>query len=134
MGIKMAKVCNYPGCGNYVFSKGFCKWHQPPAKPIAVRKPLQRSGKRIAPISEKMASNLAKYRKRRDKYFDEHPICEFPGCNSRQITLHHKRGRVGSFLTDKRYFCSLCQKHHQWVNENNKEAAKMGLVESRLGK
>lgn len=122
----MAKVCDFNGCGNPVFSRGRCAWHQ-------IRKTIATSHKPIKVVSEKMAANLAKYRRLRDKYFKEHPVCEFPGCNSRNITLHHKRGRVGAFLTDKRWFCSLCQKHHQWVNENNEEAFKMGLVYSRLG-
>lgn len=76
----------------------------------------------------------ALYRSKRDKYFNDHPVCEFPGCYSRKITLHHKRGKVGKMLYDEEWFCSLCQVHHQWVNEHNEEAFKMGLVYSRLGK
>jgi hypothetical protein len=89
---------------------------------------------KISPVSKNREAALAKYRRLRDAYFKEHPICEFPGCTSKQITLHHKRGRIGAFLTDKRHFCSLCHKHHTWVNENNAEAFKLGLVASRLGK
>lgn len=88
----------------------------------------------IARVSKTMQGNLAKYRRLRDKYFEENPVCEYPGCMSSKITLHHKRGRIGAFLTDKRHFCSLCQKHHTWVNENPAEALKMGLVDSRLNK
>lgn len=90
--------------------------------------------KQIAPVSEKMQTNLAKYRRLRDRYFKENPVCEFPGCESKKITLHHRRGRIGAFLTDKRHFCSLCVKHHTWVNENPDEALKMNLVGSRLEK
>jgi hypothetical protein len=86
----------------------------------------------IAPVSKNRQQALAKYRRLRDKYFEEHPMCEFPGCNSHKITLHHKRGRIGAFLTDKRYFCSLCAKHHRWVEENPAEAKRMGLSDSRL--
>lgn len=88
--------------------------------------------KPIAQVSEKMQANLAKYRRKRDAYFKDHPVCEFPGCTSKKITLHHKRGRQGAFLTDKRHFCSLCLKHHTFVNENPDEALKMDLVASRL--
>jgi hypothetical protein len=90
--------------------------------------------KGIAPISEKMQSNLAKYRRLRDAYFKEHPVCEFPGCASKNITLHHKKGRCGALLTDKRNFCSLCLQHHTFVNENPTEALKLGLVINRLDK
>ena len=95
---------------------------------IMVNKPK----KNLAPVSKNMQASLAKYRRLRDKYFEENPICEFPACNSKKITLHHKRGRIGEFLTDKRHFCSLCQKHHRWVEENPLEAKKMGLSDSRL--
>lgn len=87
---------------------------------------------KIAPISLKKAKELKIYRIERDRYFKEHPICEFPGCASRKITLHHRRGRCGTLLTDRRYFCSLCLKHHNYVNEHNEEAQKLGFVESRL--
>lgn len=125
----MAKICEFAGCDNPVFSKGRCAWHQ-------IRKPIVTFNKpiKVKVVSNKMAANLAKYRRLRDRYFKDNPVCEFPGCTSRIITLHHKRGRIGAFLTDKRWFCSLCQKHHQWVNENNEQAFKMGLVYSRLGK
>lgn len=97
------------------------------AKPFKVKKP-------IAKVSKNMLESLKKYRRLRDKYFELNPVCEFPGCSSKRITLHHKRGRIGAFLTDKRWFCSLCPKHHAWVNENHAEAFKMGLVHSRLEK
>lgn len=95
-------------------------------------KPLNsKKRKPISPVSPKMADKLKKYRTARDKYFKENPVCEFPGCNSREVTLHHKRGRIGSFLIDKRYFCSLCHKHHMYVHENDAEARAMGLLGSR---
>ena len=65
--------------------------------------PKQKPRSRIAPVSASRLEALKIYRRARDKYFKEHPVCEFPGCTSKDITLHHKRGRVGSFLTDKRW-------------------------------
>lgn len=128
----MAKMCQFGGCTNPVFSKGFCSWHTP-------RKPIEKStkiGKRkkysISPVSATRRNEYAIYREKRDEYFKTHQVCEFPGCRSRRITLHHKRGRIGKMLYDERYFCSLCGPHHTWVNEHNEEAAKMNLTESRL--
>lgn len=86
----------------------------------------------ISPMSDKRKKELAIYRVNRDVYFKLKPVCEFEGCSSTKVTLHHKRGRVGRYLTDMRYFCSLCPKHHTFVNENPDEALKMGLVASRL--
>lgn len=138
----MAKVCKWEeGCCWPVFSKGLCRnhWGMTYGKPLNRFKPLvqtedSRTARpfRIEQISKKRQAALARYRRLRDKYFEEHPVCEFTGCISRNITLHHKRGRLGSFLTDKRYFCSLCKEHHVWVETHPAEAKKMGLSDSRL--
>lgn len=88
----------------------------------------------IRPVSERRKEALKKYRRARDKYFEENPVCEFPGCSSRKIDLHHKRGREGAFLTDKRYFSSLCRKHHDYIHNNPEEARKLGFIQSRLSK
>lgn len=90
--------------------------------------------KPIANFSKSRVEALKKYRRLRDKYFIEHPICEFPDCTSKNITLHHSRGRIGCFLTDKRFFKSLCPKHHRFVEENPTEAQKLGLSQKRLDK
>lgn len=89
---------------------------------------------KIKPISKNRQDALKIYRKRREKYFKDHPVCEFPGCQSTDITLHHSKGRVGAFLTDKRWFKSLCWKHHKYCEENPIEAQKLGLSYKRLEK
>lgn len=96
-------------------------------------KPIKKS-KPISPISSKRKEALKRYRRLRDKYFSDHPICEFPDCTSTKITLHHMCGRIGAFLTDKRHFKSLCIKHHRWAEENPVEAIKLGLSKKRLDK
>jgi hypothetical protein len=88
----------------------------------------------IAKVSRNRQDALKTYRKRRDDYFKEHPICEFPDCNSQDITLHHMKGRIGAFLTDIRYFKSLCGKHHRYVEENPLESFKLRLSVKRLDK
>lgn len=130
----MPKQCSDTECQNNVFSRGYCMfhWRMNIGAKIIKKSPIKPKKASISPISKSRYEALKKYRRLRDKYFEEHPICEFPDCNSKNITLHHKRGRIGSFLTDKRHFCSLCVKHHIWVNEHNDEALKMGLVHSRL--
>lgn len=88
----------------------------------------------IPKVSKNRQEALKTYRRRRDKYFEEHPVCEFPECTSKNITLHHMKGRIGAFLADKRYFKSLCAKHHRYVEENPAEAFKLGLSLKRLDK
>lgn len=86
----------------------------------------------IKPISDKKAKELQVYRRVRDKYMKEHPICEYPGCHSTNITLHHMAGRVGLDLINIGNFKSLCVAHHRWVEEHPKEAKKIGLSKNRI--
>ena len=85
-------------------------------------------------ISDKQAKRLAKYRIARDEYFEEHPICEYPGCTSMEITLHHGAGKVGELLFNKMYFKSLCLFHHRQVEGNPEYAKSIGLSFDRLDK
>lgn len=140
--LKICSVCEAPSrlwkssppmCKNCAMIAYANKAEKRPFKPLSQTNDNKvAKAFKIAPISKNRAEALKKYRIERDKYFKEHPICEFPGCASLKITLHHLRGRCGTLLTDSRYFCSLCLKHHNYVNEHNEEAQKLGLVESRL--
>lgn len=125
----MAKVCSWDDCENLVFSKGLCQyhWRMRWAKPLKVNNTIKKSTKRVKPFSDKMISKLAKYKVVRDKWLKEHGVCEFEGCGSREVTLHHKKGRLGDLLINTDYFCSLCWQHHFWVETHPEEAIKMGL-------
>lgn len=144
----MPKTCKANQCENPVFSNLFCRIHQnlrtddkwlksskgkitPKVKESSLKPP---KSKRIKPISDKQLVRLAEYRLVRDKYFKDNPICEFKGCYSTELTLHHRAGKIGDLLTDSRYFCSLCFEHHRWVHDNDFEARKLGLLVSRLDK
>ena len=96
--------------------------------------PLRRSNKPIRKQSKRSADQMRRYKRVRDKYLEENPICQYPGCKSREVTLHHARGRLGSFLTDKRWFRSLCWPHHQEIETNPALAKSLGLSFSRLSK
>ena len=96
--------------------------------------PLKRPKKTIQKHSKKSLDQLRRYRNLRDKFLEENPICMYPGCNSREVTLHHGKGRNGAFLTDKRWFKSLCWKHHQHIETHPAEALKLQLSFSRLSK
>lgn len=96
--------------------------------------PLPRPKKQIAKFSKKSLDNLKRYRTLRDKYLQENPICQYPGCKNREVTLHHKKGRIGAYLTDKRFFSALCWPHHQHIETHPDEAKRIGLSISRLTK
>lgn len=53
-----------------------------------------------------------------------HPACQFSWlgegvvCGSRDaVDVHHKKGR-GKYLNDRRYLCTLCRTHHNYVEKN----------------
>lgn len=89
------------------------------------KKPIVK--KQIAKFSKKMLSNLKIYRKLRDKYLEENPICEFKGCCSNQVELHHKKTRE-YYLCDVSIFMSVCRYHHKWIDENDNESRELGYL------
>lgn len=140
------KTCKACGEEAYLYARGMCahcdrkvnpQKHgllkpSGESSPERVQTPQKR--KRIAPVSEKQARRLKEYRKLRDAYLKANNTCEFPGCTSTEVTLHHGAGRVGDLLTDTNYFVALCFKHHRFVEENPTEAKGMGLSYNRLDK
>jgi hypothetical protein len=101
-------------------------------KTYNVSKTKQSPSYRIKSVSTKKLSELKEYRVVRDWYLDTHKVCEHPECSNPSEDLHHAKGRVGSLLTDTRYFKALCRKCHRWVEENPTDAKSMGLSFNRL--
>jgi hypothetical protein len=86
----------------------------------------------IKKVSSSQLKKLALYRIVRDEYLAEHPVCEYPGCNCTNVSVHHKAGRIGSYLINKDFFCSLCDPHHRFAEENTILSKAMGLSEDRI--
>jgi hypothetical protein len=42
--------------------------------------------------------------------------------------IHHKRGRVGSLLTDQRYFMAVCNDGHHWIHTNTGASYERGFM------
>jgi hypothetical protein len=97
-----------------------------------VHKNTKSSAYRIKSVSDKKLVELKQYRLLRDEYLATHKVCEHPECSNPSEDLHHAKGRLGSLLTDTRYFKALCRKCHRWVEENPTDAKSMGLSFSRL--
>jgi len=119
---RVKKNCKHCKQESYLFNKGLCKkcWQKKYGKPIKkVTKPINK-------LSQRGIERWHKYKKLRDEYFIEHPVCEFPECNSRDIDLHHKSGRLGNNLFKD--FCTLCRIHHDWVHLHAREAKELGLL------
>lgn len=112
-----------------IYAKKMCGWCYEKQRN---KMPLKQAKKPIKQFSKKSLDNLKRYRILRDKYLKENPVCQYPGCQSRDVTLHHRRGRVGAYLTDKRFFSALCWPHHQHIELNPDLAKQLGLSLSRL--
>ena len=87
---------------------------------------------KISAISKSRAIELRLYEKNKAEHFKEYPGCQYPGCESTKIQLHHAKGRCGDLLTDKRYFKSLCDRHHRFCELHPLEGKKLELSFNRI--
>lgn len=117
-------ICKYCNSVNKHFSFQ-CRLKPKKNTKSKVKKP-------IAKFSDKKLSELKEYRKKRDIFLKQNNKCEFPGCESTDITCHHSEGRIGANLTDVSKFKALCWPHHKYCEENPLEAKKLGLSKDRL--
>lgn len=112
-----------------IYAKKMCSWCYDKQRK---KTPLKKTSKPIKKFSKTSLDKLRRYRKVRDKYLEENPICQYPRCKSKEVTLHHKAGRLGAYLTDKRFFSALCWPHHQYIETHPEESRKLGFTISRL--
>lgn len=121
------KECSWPPCREEATHGVYCFQHNR-VYGTKQEKPKQA----IANVSEKEKERQKEYKKVRKEYMTEHPKCEFKGCNKVSTELHHRRGRIGSNLTDKTTFLALCHEHHRLIEDNPVMAKQEGYSESRL--
>ena len=88
--------------------------------------------KKIAPVSAKRLKQLKEYRPKRDKYMEEHPICEAPDCNNPSTELHHGIGRENERLLMQEHWVALCHLCHRKYTDDSKQAIEIGVSKSRL--
>lgn len=87
----------------------------------------QNKPKPIAKQSDKRKDRETIYQEKRDKYMDNHPICECCESNFSE-DLHHKAGRIGDLLTDESKFMACCRECHTWIHEHPKESREKGYL------
>lgn len=91
-----------------------------------------RSRKPLAPTSPKRRAELAIYRRLRDEFLAQYPVCQ--RCHREPSELHHARGRVGADLTDVSTFRALGRECHRFVTENPRQAIAEGWSLPRIGR
>ena len=90
----------------------------------------------IRRVSVKRKSETALYRLLRIEYLIEHPFCEGL-CGKRSTEIHHRAGREGKLLNDKRHFAAVCRTLHDWIRDHPNQAREAGLlyeIDSRTGR
>jgi hypothetical protein len=117
-------ICSQCDTGKEVFlykrNPPLCQYHYKKSK-----KPKTK----IKPFSDKRLESLKNYRIKRDRYLTDNPICEVKGCNNATTNLHHKAGRIGSLLSDERYFMACCSEcHPKRIHEDPKWARENGYL------
>lgn len=129
-------------CGNYhpLYGHGLCKYcynkkkaKEYKEKKLTAERPAKKE--RIKQVSEKQGLRNAEYKIARLEFLLEKDHCEicteeclvpYPIINPTEVLeVHHKAGRHGSLLTDKRYFIAVCRNchriaedHPQWAYDN----------------
>jgi hypothetical protein len=95
------------------------------------KKPLKRVGKPNLVSSKRMIQN-AEYKIAREEYLSEYVVCEVKECMHPSEQIHHKKGRTGSLLTDKRFFLAVCAYCHAEIENKPEWAKKMGYSLNRI--
>lgn len=113
-----------------------CPDNGPCRRPIQKknRTPLKRSQKRLNPYSRKRAKINRVYSALSKQYVLDNPYCAIksPVCTGRTQAPHHKRGRIGSNLTDTEHMIPSCNACNGYVEVHDEWARENGFKESRL--
>ena len=96
--------------------------------------------RRISRVSERRKIDEKLYTQARKEYLNDNPKCErcvylSEKYGSRVMPsnqIHHKKGRTGSLLYNKRYFMACCDDCHKYIEANPKESKLKGWSISRL--
>lgn len=117
-------------CG-YFFSGSYCELCES-GRPVKKTGNLGKRSKRIKSRSDKRRDQENEYRIIRAEYLEKHPICEVYNCGHKSEQVHHKKGRIGKLLTNKKYFLAVCDTCHKYIELHPAWAKAQGYSESRL--
>ena len=88
--------------------------------------------KPIAKKSAKRVNEEKVYKIKRKQFLEAFPFCEVKLCRCQSTEVHHKKGRIGSLLTDDNFFMAVCREHHSEIELNPIWAKKNGYSLDRL--
>jgi hypothetical protein len=87
---------------------------------------INQSTKPIKKVSEKQKDRNFKYKRLREDYIKNNPICEFEDCNKPVQEVHHKSGRIGKSMFQD--FMSVCSDHHFYIHNHPEESYLKGYL------
>jgi hypothetical protein len=118
----LKQICKEPSC---IFFGRYCR--------IEGHVEIQSKKPGIAKVAAERQQVNKEYEKVKREFLAKKKFCEV--CMTEPATaVHHKRGRVGKYLTDVRYFLATCFPCHRLIEEDPLFAKREGYSESRLKK
>ncbi len=111
-------LCNIPSCRNY---GRYCRIHL-----VETIKPIAKPKKE----SDGMKEVMKEYRNEARKFITAHPKCQV--CGKPSECIHHKKGRIGENLMNRKTWIAVCIPCHSTIEANPAEAKANNYSESRL--
>ena len=109
------------------YSINFFKGEPEPKKPKKGVPPVSEKRKEINKDYERVVRLWRMQRMQIDKF-----QCEFvrdgERCKKKAHRSPHHKKRRGKFLLDNSTFLAVCMEHHDWIEQNGKEAEKLGYL------
>jgi hypothetical protein len=102
---------------------------------VIVFKPTNKKTKPIASRSPKRILEERVYNVKRKLFIELNPMCQahIQGvCTGASSEVHHKRGRIGSDLTDETLFLALCHACHEYIENHRAFAIEQGFSIKRI--
>lgn len=85
----------------------------------------------LSPVSEKRKTENELYKIAREEYLAAHKFCEC-GCGRKAGEIHHKKGKNGKLLYDKKYFMAVARfPCHRKITDEPIWAGEKGFIISR---
>ncbi len=105
----------------------------PQLKPVKLDKKDRPSGKKFMNgYSDKRAAEMEQYNKEAKEFIKGKMCAVYPKRKAQAV--HHRKGRIGALLLDKRWWLPVSNLGHDYIHDNPNESMEKGWMVSRLSK
>ncbi len=117
------RTCSYPECESLTEGNtDYCGTHNRELRKVKAKLEKGTKARKI----DEYSKQVKKWKEGKICALKFHSRCNGP------LTCHHKRGRIGQLLLDKKHWLPVCLGHHQYIEEHPTEAREKGWSELRL--